>query len=253
MRYATAKWCTSVGLACAALLGCGDDDDNTKDNKSEGDGIRGGVLYDKWWAVTEQDEPEGNHPLWASRPDKTSNTVSGPDTWRCKECHGWDYEGVDGAYGSGSHRTGIKGILGTEKSASEIVALLSDPDGHAYGELLNEQALADLATFVTSSTIDTSKFIGSDGSFKGQADAGEESFAICATCHGDDGLNEEPTGSEGGFEDFPGLIANDNPEEFLHKVRFGQPGTAMPPQADLLSDEELAELGSYVQTLPQEP
>jgi len=38
-------------------------------------------------------------PLWATQ---SSNTRSGKDTWRCKECHGWDYMGVDGAYGSGS-------------------------------------------------------------------------------------------------------------------------------------------------------
>ncbi|MDK1024073.1 MAG: hypothetical protein QGD92_07565 [Gammaproteobacteria bacterium] len=33
------------------------------------------------------------------------------DNW-CKECHAWDYRGVEGAYGSGEHYTGIKGIQG---------------------------------------------------------------------------------------------------------------------------------------------
>ena len=33
---------------------------------------------------------------------KTQMNASGSDTWRCKECHGWDYMGVDGAYAGGS-------------------------------------------------------------------------------------------------------------------------------------------------------
>ena len=43
---------------------------------------------------------------------------AGADTWRCKECHGWDYAGKDGAYGSGDHRTGIVGVLGTAMTPS---------------------------------------------------------------------------------------------------------------------------------------
>jgi mono/diheme cytochrome c family protein len=68
----------------------------------------GGILYDMWWAVTGADEPTGDHPLWATQ---NTNTRTGPDTWRCKECHGWDYRGADGAYGSGSHFTGFVGVL----------------------------------------------------------------------------------------------------------------------------------------------
>ncbi|MEE8170240.1 MAG: hypothetical protein V3T70_06810 [Phycisphaerae bacterium] len=74
------------------------------------DAVRGGLPYDKYWAVTGGAEPTTDHPLWASRPDTTSNTRTGADTWRCKECHGWDYKGVSGGYASGSHRTGIAGI-----------------------------------------------------------------------------------------------------------------------------------------------
>jgi thiosulfate dehydrogenase len=68
----------------------------------------GGLLYDNWWAVTGADEPATDQPLWKTQ---TTNTRTGADTWRCKECHGWDYKGVEGAYGSGSHKTGFKGIL----------------------------------------------------------------------------------------------------------------------------------------------
>lgn len=118
---------------------------------------------------------------------------------------------------------------------------------------MEEQDLADLAVFIKERTVDTAEFIDGEGGFRGDADSGQEAFDTCATCHGEDGLNNPPVGAEGEFEDFPGFIANDNPHEFLHKVRFGQPGSEMPPQADELSDSELSNLGAYAQTLPQEP
>jgi thiosulfate dehydrogenase len=52
-------------------------------------------LYDSWWTVTGTDRPTTDQPLWQTQ---TTNTRTGADTWRCKECHGWDYQGKDGAY-----------------------------------------------------------------------------------------------------------------------------------------------------------
>lgn len=237
-----------VGLC---ITGCGDEGDGD-DESVEGDAIRGGALYDAWWSVVGADAPVTDHPLWAGRPDAESNTRSGADTWRCKECHGWDYQGKDGAYGSGSHRTGIAGVLGTTRTPAEVVALLSDPDGHAYGSVLGEQELADLALFVTEQVIDTSAYIDAMGAFIGDPAAGEQVFAsTCAACHGEQGLNTTVVGGEPGFEDFPGLIADDNPQEFLHKIRFGQPGTAMPALARTMADV-VGDLGAYAQTLPPE-
>ncbi len=63
---------------------------------------RGGQLYDHWIKAKGVETPAGDHPLWALQ---TTNTRRGTDTWRCKECHGWDYLGKEGAYGSGSHPT----------------------------------------------------------------------------------------------------------------------------------------------------
>lgn len=231
----------------ACTLGGGDDAGNV-----EGDGIRGGALYDSWWEEIGAEAPDIDHPLWASRPDSESNTRTGADTWRCKECHGWDYAGKDGAYGSGGHRTGIVGVLDTTKTPGEIVAMLADPDGHAYGSVLAAQDLEDLAVFVSDWTIDASEYIAADGSFIGDPMAGAETFASsCAACHGELGLNTMVVGGEPGFEDFPGFIADDNPPEFLHKIRFGQPGTAMPPMAAMPG--VLGDLGAFAQTLPTEP
>ncbi len=251
---------TSHGFVTVLLLtglcvtACPGDDTGGDDGvDGDGDGVRGGALYDRWWEVIGAEAPTTDHPLWASRPDRASNPRSGADTWRCKECHGWDYQGKDGAYVSGDHRTGIVGVLGTAMTPSELLSLLSDPNGHAYASVLGEQDLADLAVFVAEWTIDTREYIAADASFIGDPTRGAEAFAAnCAACHGAQGLNTTVVGGEPGFEDFPGLIADDNPQEFLHKIRFGQPGTAMPPLARSMP-EVLGDLGAFAQTLPWEP
>jgi len=65
----------------------------------------GGRLYDKWWSELELKEPRETHPAYPTIGKKRDAS-----TWRCKECHGWDYKGKDGAYGKGSHFTGIPEI-----------------------------------------------------------------------------------------------------------------------------------------------
>ena len=89
-----------------------------------GDSLRGGLLYDKWWSPLGLDAPEGDQALWATQD---TNTRTGADTWRCKECHGWDYKGVDGAYGDSSHTTGFVGVIQMAGGdANEILAALVD-------------------------------------------------------------------------------------------------------------------------------
>lgn len=223
----------------------------------EGDAERGGALYDNWWAVTGDDAPVTNHPLWATRPDQESNSRTGADTWRCKECHGWDYKGVDGAYGSGSHRTGFPGILDTDdvtlrtKTTQEVFDLLKTD--HGYGAVLSDTDITDLAQFVLDGLLDTDDIIDESKAFIGDVEAGQTLFAgTCASCHGADGLTPPP-GAGDDFEDFPGLLADDNPWEFQHKVSFGQPGTAMPPQLAILTVAQIGDLGAFIQTLPTEP
>jgi len=223
-----------------------------------GNAARGGALYDAYWAVTGAAPPTGNHPLWASRPDQTSNTRTGPDTFRCKECHGWDYKGVNGAYGSGSHRTGIVGILGTTKTEAQLADLLKNH--HGYAALgLNDAAIEDLVKFIVQAQIDTSAIINADRTFKGDAARGQTLYRNgmgsnvgCVVCHGSDGLTPPPGYPD--FTEYPGLLADDNPWEFQHKVRFGHPGTPMPSAwAGGASLQDVADVSAYCQTLPQSP
>jgi thiosulfate dehydrogenase len=235
-----------LGALLVVPTACGDEEDG---GSVEGSALRGGQLYDQWWTVVGAAAPTTSHPLWAARPDMTSNMRMGADTWRCKECHGWDYKGVTGVYGQGDHRTGIVGVLGTGLSASDIVALLSET--HGYGAVLAPAEIANVAVFVKEKLLDPAPLIGPTNNFLGDPNAGKPTYdGTCAVCHGPDGLNPMPTGSAGGFEEFPGLLSKENPWEFVHKARFGQPGTSMPPHADVLDATGLANLGAYAQTLP---
>jgi thiosulfate dehydrogenase len=139
-----------------------------------GNATTGQTLYDKFWAVSgvTASEPTTDHALWALRPDTSSNTRTGSDTWRCKECHGWDYKGVLGAYATGSHRTGIAGIFGTTKTAQEVFDLIKT--NHSYGTAgLSDADIWDLAKFVLQGQIDTDTIINSSGAFTGNATTGQ--------------------------------------------------------------------------------
>ncbi|MHC4611741.1 MAG: c-type cytochrome, partial [Planctomycetota bacterium] len=235
-----------VGLL-GFVAGCpmiGDGDGGPPAAFTNADAARGGALYDKWWAVADVDAPTDDHPFWATQD---TNTRTGADTWRCKECHGWDYKGVDGAYGSGSHMTGFAGIFGTTLSAQEVFDKIKDDHGLGTAGL-SDADVWDLAKFVLEGQIDTDDILDGAG-FTGSAAAGQPTYdSTCAACHGPDGLTPPPGHPE--FDEYPGLLADENPWEVQHKIRFGQPGTAMPAQAGILSVEQVGDLGAYLQTLP---
>lgn len=234
----------------------------------QGDPVRGGLLYDTWWVViaeAEEEEheegahegaegaPEGDHPLWATQ---TTNERSGPDTWRCKECHGWDYLGAEGAYASGSHFTGFPGVFDSkDKDPAEILAALkgsTNPD-HDFSSLMAEQDLTDLTLFLSQTLIDDAELVNADTTSTGDAGAGAILYGdVCINCHG-------PMGNAinfGGLDEpeFLGHLAPDNPWEFIHKVRFGQPGWPMPSSiVNGWSDEDVANVLAYAQTFTAEP
>jgi thiosulfate dehydrogenase len=98
--------------------------------------------------------------------------------------------------------------------------------------------------------IDTDDDIAPDGSFIGDPFNGSSRYSdSCSSCHGSDGrdLNFgtalDPV--------YVGTLADENPWEFLHKVRFGHPASSM-PSGDLLgwSRAVAADIGAFSQTLP---
>lgn len=201
---------------------------------------RGGRLYDKHFKENNTAKPEGDHASYPHKGGKYGKDAS----WRCKECHGWDYKGKDGAYASGGHATGIKGIAGAAgKDPAAIVAILKDAKHGYTDKQLSAQDMQDLALFVSKGQLDVGKYVA-DKKAKGNAAKGEAYFnTICAGCHGTDGKK---------IKDAPplGSVA-DNAAEMIHKIRNGQPGEGMPALRTL--DPQIAvDIASYLTQLPKQ-
>jgi thiosulfate dehydrogenase len=191
---------------------------------------KGGQLYDKWWAALGLPPPAGTHPAYPA-----TGKQRGSDTWRCKECHGWDYKGKSGKYATGSHATGIIGIDGARGRAPEdIVKILRNKTHRLTRAMIGDSDLNRLALFVARGQHDTDKFIdAATGTVKIEGMTRLQMLArgraiyqtTCAACHGFDGRTID-------FGDryepaFVGTEANKNPWEVLHKIRNAHPGVAM--------------------------
>ena len=227
------------------------------------DFVSGGQLYDKFFVVSQsQLEPVGDHPLWSTRSQSPLNPRSGSDTWRCKECHGWDYRGVDGAYGNpdNSHFTGFPGLLtAVGKTDVQVYCALKagdfspDVDGvdHDFTAYLTDNELLDLTLFIRDTIIDLTVFINPDGStVNGNPTDGRANFdaAGCGApnaCHGPDGLDNASEGL--------GPLASSNPWEVFHKIRFSSPGSSMPAfetDTPQLTPDQIKDTIAFLQTLP---
>lgn len=211
--------------------------------------VRGGLLYDKWWKIADgATEPTGDNPLWSLQ---SSNTRTGADTWRCKECHGWDYQGIDGAYASGSHMTGFTGVHepGSTRMMAEMLEIMKGGNNanHDFSAVMGDGSLQDIANFLSEGLIDDTQYINysTKGIIGADLDNGKQLYdGTCASCHGSDGWMID-FGDEG-----VGDLANGNPWETLHKIRFGHPGSAMPSSINSgWSTEDAVDVLGYAQTL----
>ena len=204
--------------------------------------VRGGLLYDKWWKEAGVDEPSDTHEAYGS-----DGSQEGSGTWRCKECHGWDYKGVNGAYSSGSHFSGIIGINGMAGADTDaIIAVLTD-DNHALADLLADEDFQDLANFVSAGQVDTDQFIdaASKTAIGGDVDTGEVIYnSTCARCHGADGSKPKDMGKTLGAQ-------MSNPWEVMHKIMNGHPGQNM-PAFRVFGDQVAVDVLTYLATMPKE-
>ncbi len=180
----------------------------------------GGRLYDNWALAVDVDAPDETHPAYPPWGKK-----KGAATWRCKECHGWDYLGRDGVYGKGSHYTGILGLRQLVGKNPTIVEKVIRDELHGYTlEQISAAAGERLALFVTRGQHEIEQYVNMETrKAHGDAGLGGRIFQnVCAACHGFDGMalnfktDENP--------EFIGTVANKAPWETLHKVRNGHPG-----------------------------
>lgn len=207
---------------------------------------RGGLLYDRWYELIGADAPKTAHPAYPA--DKKYANDPGAN-WRCKECHGWDYRGKDGAYATGGRSTGIKGINGMMGAdAAKVVSVLKDKT-HAFAGKLADTDFTDLANFVSRGQFDTDKYIDRATKLPINADArrGADIFnTVCARCHGMDGTRpkdmEETLGGQMG-----------NPWEVMHKIMNGDPsktGQVMPSMR-AFGPQVAADVMAHMLTLPK--
>ncbi len=203
---------------------------------------RGGRLYDDWQVEVGAQRQALPHPAY---PVTAYFASDAPLTWRCKECHGWDYEGNQGHYAKGRHATGIKGMRGMAGAEpSRIVAILRN-SAHRYDAVLQERDLQDLANFVSLGQLDMHAAIDRQ-SGRARGDAGRASpyyRTICAACHGTDGkriITAVPLGR----------VARSNPWESLHKIANGHPNEKMPALREL-DPQLLIDILAHLQGLPE--
>lgn len=203
--------------------------------------VRGGRLYDTWYKENGRTVPAGVHPAY---PGKLPAVIDARTTWRCKECHGWDYRGKDGAYGADEHKTGIAGIRAMAGADPHVIASKFLDAKHAYAKLLSARDVNDLANFIARGQLDMDEFIDRK-TLKARGDASRYAahyHTICAACHGGDGLE---------VRTMPplGRIATTDPWRALHGILNGHPGEPMPPLS-ALPREAASGILAYIQTLP---
>ncbi len=199
--------------------------------------VRGGRLYDNWFSESGRTPPKGAHP---GAPSAASlSPTQQANTWRCKECHGWDYMGRDGE-AKAMNVKGIRGMVGA--TPAEVIAILRD-DRHQFGGYLNPREMLDLANFVSKGQVDMEQFIDrKTRAIKGDPSRFQPYFeAACVRCHGEDG---------GKITSIPpiGQVARIEPWNALHKVLNGHPDEAMTPMRSF-NTQVSADIVALLQTL----
>ncbi|MBI1827394.1 MAG: PQQ-dependent sugar dehydrogenase, partial [Planctomycetes bacterium] len=266
--HALVNDCNGNGVEDAADIACRTLTDGNGNGipdvcEAVGDRLRGGRMYDTWWLEAGVAEPSSDHPLWQYRPDMVSDGATGSATWKCNECHGWDYLGASGQYASGPQHTGFSGIRGTQLSGTALFDLLKQPpsngggagvlNGHNYATVLSDNDIHDVVAFVLLGTVDSNSYINpSNGVFLGDPVQGGSNYTgggtqtHCVTCHGSRGTNINfgtPTEPE-----FLGTTAVNEPWLFLHRARMGFPGGEMIGWLTAGgNDQGAADIGRYAQ------
>lgn len=199
---------------------------------------KGGRLYDKWFAENGSNKPKSPNPVYPATGKYYGKKAS---DWRCKECHGWDYQGASGAYKSGKHYTGIKGISAMSGADPQLIEKILSDSNHNYSDsMLSKDDRSALALFVAKGQIDMDQYIDRKSKqVKGNSEKGRVYYqTVCATCHGLDGKGEDTPPL--------GKLTNKNPWEVMHKIAYGQPKWEMPALSGL-DIQVTADITAYMQ------
>jgi mono/diheme cytochrome c family protein len=201
----------------------------------------GGRLYDDWQVHTGGQRQALPHPAY---PPNAYYASSASETWRCKECHGWDYKGYQGQYANGSHATGIRGIRALAGTDPEKIIALLRSSSHLFGAVLKHRDLQDLANFVRYGQIDMDTLIDPrTGLSRGDATLGAAHYrSMCAGCHG----------LEGRFvaKRHAGRVTREDPWHSVHNMLNGHPDDTMPALREI-DPKVISDILAHMQTLQE--
>lgn len=216
--------------------------------------IRGGRLYDDLFIELALPAVLNDNPLLSIANPINGTTLTGTDTYKCANCHGYNYDGGIFNFQNSATNSLLELMSIRKKTRSEIIAMLSGGfeiwNGtsiqvvHDYGTLLDSQSLLDISDFVMSKIFDMNSYLRSSTS--GSALNNTDGLALynmplidatnrtvrmvrvdgsgfnCTMCHGLDGLgdiNVSPNTTQ--FDLY--ALAWADPFKFYHRTLFGSP------------------------------
>ncbi|MEM8689543.1 MAG: c-type cytochrome [Pseudomonadota bacterium] len=203
----------------------------------------GGKLYDNLFTMLGKEEPaEAN----ATYPTDVSAKSLG--TWRCVACHGWDYSGADGERGGIARSRAFTSLRAMEGLDPKEISNKIRSTPHTYDAELMPEYVADiLGLFLSLGQYNVGALLDENGASRGTASAGQPIFeGACSNCHQLDG--RAYLRGERGDKSSLGWLARNRPQQVLHKILNGFPGTDMLAMR-FLPDQQLMDLVAYMQTL----
>ena len=203
----------------------------------------GGKLYDNLFTMLGKEEPAESNLKYPS--DVSAKSLG---TWRCVACHGWDYLGADGERGAVAKSSAFTSLRAMEGMDPKQISNKIRSQPHAYSAELMPEYVADiLGLFLSLGQYDASVLLDENGLSRGTASAGQPIFeGACSNCHQLDG--RAYLRGERGDKSSLGWLSRNRPQQVLHKILNGFPGTDMLAMR-FLPDQQLMDLMAYLQTL----
>jgi len=243
--------------ACAILLsvplfGCLDSGLPVQERISTADYAKadirlGAQLYDNWPKLKKESFGR-EHPLYPRK-----KRWGATDTWRCKECHGWDYLGKAGQYREGRHYTGYPGVFQarSQEPGALFQKIADGGSSHRFQNYLSDQEVWALVRFIREGSVDVRPLITPEGEILGDPGRGQSLYnQNCLSCHGADGEKIDLRKKRDGIQGLGWRVVS-GPQQSLHRTLWGMPGGKMPAAAVKMnvSATEAADILAHVRKL----